>query len=413
MRNILLKSWKLSLLILTLLLLPGCGGAGQRYMFSLNSAYIYDAHTSLFISSSQEFKYSDKTFFNIKNTNPVYQKGTVKDYSIPADYTNSGSEIKFTVSYIIEDGKLCIAPPLLDNKTFMAAYVLPDEKSAVFVFNHSDVFVIDVTEDKITPVFESVLPEESGLVWADIISISPDGQYLLYKSNRNNLSSDIKSFDLFVKNLVSGEDNLIMNFDKKEFITWSEEEDESFLYREDVTESGVSVKKYSEIFTYSFATNKSKVFWNMKDKFRGYEIIDDTYFYIHAGRVLDIVNYYNKDLIFIDTGMYSKLNDLKLSPDGAYAVMYGMHTNIDGKLITEVISIHLETNNTISHTEDSVRSYIVDSYDFGKRNDGTNIMVINYFDTSTLKYKSEFYTITHKHIVPDFKKNLGNADSDE
>lgn len=414
MRNILFKRFKTTALIFVMIfasfISPGCARAGQRYMFSLKFACIYDSNTGLFVNASQEFNYSDKTFISVKNTKPVYKKGTVKDYSIPAQYTKSGSEIKFAVGYIIQDGKLCIAPPLLYGTTFASAYVLPDEKSAVFVFNHADVFVIDVTEDKITPVFDSVLTQNERLVWADIISISPDGQYLLYKSNRNYVASNANSFDLFAKNLVSGEDDLIMNFDKKEFISWNKEENESFLYREDITESGMSSKKYSEIFTYSLEENESKVFWNMKEKFRGYEIIDDTYLYIHDGRVLDIVNYYNKDLIFIDTGMYSKINDLKLSPDNGYAAMYGMHTNIDGKLITEVISIHLETNNTISHTEDSVNSFIVDSCHFAKRDDGENVLVINYFDTGNLKYKSEFYVINHKHIVPDFKKNFGNAE---
>lgn len=414
MRNILKISVKAAALILILvcaaIIVPGCSRAGQKYMLSLNFACIYDNHTGLFVNASQEYNYSDKTFISIKNSKPVYKKETVKNYSISAEYTKSGSEIKFKVCYIIEDGKLCIAPPLLYDMTFTAAYVLPDEKSAVFLFNNAEAFVINVVEDKPAPVFDSTVAAGDGLVWADIISISPDGQYLLYKSNRNNFSSDAESFDLFVKNLVSGEDRLIMNFDKKEFISWNKEEDGSFLYREDITESGAARKKYSEIFTYSLDKNEGKVFWNMKDKFRSYEIIDDIYLYIHDGRVLDIVNYYNKDLIFIDTGMYSILKDLKLSLDTGYAVMYGMHTNIDGKLITEVISIHLETNNMISHTEDAFQSYVVDSYYFGKREDGTNVLIINYFNTAALKYKSEFYVINHKHIVPDFKKNLGNAD---
>ena len=293
--------------------------------------------------------------------------------------------------------------------------------SVIITINDDNAFLVNLNDasykklfndDSLDDILKKLDKDElSKFIYAKIISISPDGKYLLYISNRNYiLDKFYNSFDIYSYDLITGKETKIMNFNDKEFLCWENPDinpgaSGNFLFRESGVSKTDGQKIYSPIRRYSITQEKEDVFLNIKindEKVNIYEMIDERYFYatenkINEKGVKEITIYigdiYSTEIITARIEKYSAIWHVLMSENKEYIAFFGSYINNDGFAFPDVLTLNLGTNHLVSHYEQNDGIYFIDSFYWCP----DNILAVNFQNTVDL-YKDlcRLHIIDHK-----------------
>jgi hypothetical protein len=391
--------------LILFLLLNSCGSANKHFT-EIRGAYIFDAGSGALIKYPSDFMYEENEFLAYS---PDDSRTSVIDYqkvrlSLQAhDYVIGGF-----YDHIIE-----IAYAVQNNKLILAS--VPDQMPIYDYFligGSSDTLVITVGDENAYLVnlstgnarklfndsrFNNYFNKDSikNLVFARVISVSPDGRYLLFVSNRNFMDDmQPNHFDLFA-------------IDTHTFI--DKNNPGSFLYRE-LRISADGARTFSPILRHSTEDGRQYMFLNLNASLREYEMLDDEHIYImrrSAERavemfdgheeiiqtaVLYVANIYTREIFAVDPGRYTTVTNVKMSDTGEYLAFWGSYINRQGVILTEVVTLHIASNDIVSHYEQNVDNYIIRSFYWLPN----NVLAVNFFNlTDFSRDACRLHRITH------------------
>ena len=372
----------------------GCG-LGKKYFSELKAAYSYDQKNSVLVKYPSEIiwepgellSYSPK---NKKTTEMEYEilelalpkrnraTGEVSDYPIYMAYASQNDSLIFTeVPNLYPPHEYFVSGAFSDS-----AVVTIDDENA-FLVNLSDRSAKKLYDDSALESYISQ-DEQNRLVYAKTISLSPNGKYLLYLSNRDYIKVDMsRSVDIYCYDFASGGERKIGSFEDFEFFCWERNRPDSFLFREErYTADGK--KAYSEIFGYSAKDLGLDVFYASGDQYKNYEMIGDGYIYAiekaEKETIVHIADIYSGETFSVSAGRYSIIERLELSESKEYIAFFGTYINVDGMAIAEIVTVNTKTNNLMPHYEQGEDKYYIDSIAWLP----DNVLAINFINTAEL-----------------------------
>ena len=240
------------------------------------------------------------------------------------------------------------------------------------------------------------------LVFAQVISVSPDGRYLLFVSNRNFMDNmGANNFELFAFDMHTFIEYRIMDFTYSEILAWDKNNPRSFLFRESrIAADGTRYS--SQIYSYSLESRAQSVFLNVREKYRAYEMIGDEYIYI-TSRIMDeeterwstalyIANIYTREMFRVDAGEYSRIWDVRMSDTKEYLAFWAQYMTSFGWLLTELVTVHVATNDLLPQYDTQEGEFIVNSFYWVPN----NILIVNFENLQDLsRDAARFHRITH------------------
>ena len=382
----------------------GCG-LMNKYFAELKAAYRYDKDNGILIKYPSEIVFETNEFLSYEN-----EKTKTVEYqniflTLPKRNYDTGkiSDYKIAVGYAIYNNKLIFTEIPMQYAP-CETFALGDVKDSFIVtIDNENAFLIENLNGSGEPSARKLFDDDNieslidknaikKLIYAKVMTVSPDGRYILYLSNRDYINSlDIYSYDT-----QTGTETKLMNFEHKDFLCWEKDSSGNFLFRENITtQTGKII--YSDIYRYSIPNEKEDVFLPIAEKYNTYEMIDGRYIYIteHIGKnnIIYIADIYSKEIFAADAGKYSTVRTVKLSENKEYIAFFGSYLNPVGIAIPEVITVCLETNDIIAHYEQSEDIYFVNSFYWLP----DNVLVVNFQNTANL-YKDlcRFLKINHK-----------------
>jgi len=272
--------------------------------------------------------------------------------------------------------------------------------------------------------FEQYFDRESikNLVFAQLLSVSPDGRYVLFESNRNYMDDALTTnFELFAIDLRGGNmpqalnHTRIMDFNNMEILTWDRYNPDSFLFRESrIAPDGTRYS--SPIMRYSLGGGGQSVFLDVGERYRAYQMVDDEHIYIfrretdeetgHVTTGLYVANIYTHEMFSVDTGIYSNVWDVRLSDTGEYIAFWASYMNQVGWVLVDLVTVHIPTNDLMPQYEQSVDNFFIHSFYWAPG----NILITNFINTTELyRDLSRFHRITHTGRAGE--PRAGSADS--
>jgi len=397
----------------------GCAG-GKKYFLELKASYTYDKDTGILKKFPSELKWAPD---EILSYNPEDKKTTALEYETLAltlpkrDYkTGEILDYNITMAYTVYNDKLIFtevpiqyAPHdyfIINNSTDSVIVTIDDENA--YLINLNDGSIKKLYNDKDFDNF-FVKNSEQKLIYAKTLSISPDGKYLIYLSNRDYIKdTSSRSVDIYSYDIQTGTETKIMNFDNKEFLCWEKNEPRNFLFREISTKDGKRV--YSDILRYAVPEYGSGakprlIMKEINEKYKSYEMIDDQYIYAVISRQKDdsnsvtskettiyILDIYSNEILSIDAGKYSTIWHVTMSESKEYLAFFGSYINVAGIAIPEVITLNINTNVIIPQYEQSDGEYFIDSFSWCP----DNVLAVNFVNTGEL-YKDlcRLHSIDH------------------
>jgi hypothetical protein len=403
-----------------ILLISGCSSR-NKYNMELKSAYMYDSEAQVLIKYPSEIilqpdellsvedgktKTIDYQTVNLTFPKRNYDTGIVSDFNITVAYTSYNNNLIFT--------SVPIQSALYNYFTFAGS---ADTKSVVITIDKENAFLVDLKEASIKKLFNDDdfdryfdVDAIKKLIFANVVSISPDGRYILYLSNRNYINDSPNSLDIYCYDMQTGTETNLMNFDYKEFLCWEKSGDlnnaGNFLFREINMSKTEGTRTYSDIRKYSITANKEDVLFIIDENYNNYEMIDDEYFYavqniaertaddtIHKTTTFYIGNIYSGEVKSADMVGYTAAWNAKLSETKDYIAFYGSYINENGVVIADILTMNIETANIVPQYEQDDFKYYVDSFYWCP----DNTFIVNFINNIDL-YKDlcRFHKITHK-----------------
>jgi len=385
----------------------GCAG-GKKYFAELKSSYIYEKDTGIFKKFASELNWEPD---EILSYNPEDKKTEALEYetltvALPKRNYTTGefSDYKITMAYTVYNDRLIFteipvqyAPHdyfIINNSIDSVIVTIDDENAFLIDLNNASVKKL-FNESDINNYFEKNSPKK--LIYAKTLSISPDGRYLLYLSNRDYIKDEAsRSVDIYAYEIQTGKETQIMNFDNKEFLCWNKNDPLTFLFREISSKNGKKV--YSDILEYMVPQQGSGgkprlIMKEINEKYNTYEMIDDRYIYAVVSKQKDdsnsitsrettvyILDIYSDEILSVDAGKYSTIWHVILSESKEYLAFFGSYININGIAIPEVVTLNIETNIIIPQYEQSDEAYFIDSFSWCP----DNVLAVNFMNTGEL-----------------------------
>jgi len=408
-------------------ILYGCGPRG-KYFTELKASYSYDKINDVLVKFPSEITFEPDEILEYSSKKPIQYKTVDFTLSKRDIYTGKIYDYKITIGYCVHNGKFIFTEiPLQytpeniytiggsvdsvivsagDENAFLVNFDNPDIPGVQKIFEDSD--------------FENYFDKDAiiKLIYAKIISVSPDGKYILYLSNREYIKgASPSSADIYFYDMQTKKETKIMNFDNKEFLFWENTDinpgaSGNFLFRETSVEKSTGKKIYSDILRYSLTESKKDVFLPIAEKYRSYEIIDDRRIYIVnkteqqenenvSGKnkyTIYTADIYKKETTAVFAGRYSSIWNVKMSENGEYLAFFGSYLNIDGKAVPEIVTLHMKTNDIVAHYEQNEDVYFIDSFFWCPG----NVLIVNFQNMATL-YSDlcRFHEINHKNLKTD------------
>ena len=422
----------LSCFCLLILLLNSCGSANKHFS-ALNDAYIFDADSNTLVKYPSDFMFEENEFLlyspeNSRTQVAEYQTVTLNlqahDNILGGFYDHI-----IEIAYTIQNNKLIIASVPRQMPTFDYFTIDGSTDTLIITVSDENAYLVNLTDGSAQKLFndanfnnyfsrDSIKP----LVFARVIRVSPDGRYILYISNRDYIDDSLtNSFDLYYYDMQTGAETYIMNFYDKEVLTWDKNNPGSFLYRELRISSTDGARTFSPILRHSIQDNQQYMFLNLNEKYRAYEMMDDEHIYIlrrSAERSVEmlegheeiiqtaalyIANIYTREMFAVDPGRYTTVMDVKMSDTGEYLVFWGSYINRQGIILKEVVTIHIESNDIVSHYEQNVDNYVINSFYWLPN----NVLAINFINlTDFNKDSCRLHRITHTFRLNVFQEAM-------
>lgn len=403
-----------------ILLISGCS-SGNKYNLELKSAYMYDSEAQVLIKYPSEVMLQPEEFLtfeegktktldyetlNLTFPKRNYDTGIVSDFNITVAYTIYNNNLIFT--------NVPIQYAMYNYFTFADS---AETKSVVITIDKENAFLVGLKDASIKKLFNDNDFDKyfdadaiKKLIFANVISISPDGRYILYVSNRNYINDSPNSLDIYCYDMQNGTETNLMNFDHKEFLCWEKSGDSktsgNFLFRDINISKTEGTRTYSDIRRYSISENSENIFFAIDENYNNYEMIDEEYFYavqniaeraaddmIYKTTTLHIGNIYSGEIKSADMGGYSAAWNAKLSETKDYIAFYASYINENGVVIADIITMNIETADMVPQYEQDDFKFYVDSFYWCP----DNTFIVNFINTIDL-YKDlcRFHKITHK-----------------
>ncbi|MCL2099747.1 MAG: hypothetical protein FWH24_04850 [Oscillospiraceae bacterium] len=412
-----------SALILFAAVLPlqSCGQK-NKYFTELGNAYTYNADSRTFVKYPSELMFEPDEILIYSPLDSGTLTAEYQTFSLTLEKHDhiAGSFYDYTVdiAYTVQNNALVLAntPGLLPPYEYFIPGSSTD--SLIITVGDENAYSVDLTSRTAQKLFndadfESYFSKSSikNLVFARVISVSPDGKYILYISNRDYIDdSQHNSFDLYCYDMHTGRESHIMNFNDKEVLTWDKEQPDGFLYRELITSGADGARSYSPIYRHSFEDGRQYIFMNLNEKYRVYDMADDDHIYIlRKGAEIElelfegseeiiqkaalyVANIYTKEIFSVDPGKYTEISEFMMSETQEYFAFWGSHVNRQGIMFTELVTIHTETNDIVAHYEQNVGNYFIDSFCWLP----DNILAVNFIDLTDInKGSCRLHKISH------------------
>ncbi|MCL2096876.1 MAG: hypothetical protein FWH10_08245 [Oscillospiraceae bacterium] len=419
-------------------LLYGCSG---RYFSELKAAYYYVGDNNILIKypSQLEFEPSELLSYDSSSRktkaleyNNLYFTMPVRDYAAGEIY-----DYKTAVGYAVYDGGLVFTEIPIQYAPCDIYPLAGNTDSFIASVNDDNAFLVSLPDGSAAKLFDDdnigdylVPGSDEKLIYAKIISVSPDGKYILYVSNRNYITADIEnitegysnSLDLYYYDIQAGTEAKIMDFEGKEFLCWETDPDGTndsasvsvsgnFLFRDSDISPSTGQKIHSDIRRYSIIQGREDIFLRIAEEYKSYEMLGERYIYaeIRSGGGEDsegissvretkiyIFDIYSKEASVVSAGKYLSVWNLKISGSGDYIAFFGSYINADGKSIPEIVTIHLGTNHIFAHYEQVEENYYLGSFYWLP----DDVLIVN-FRNMTNMYKDlcRFHEIRHKGTI--------------
>ena len=390
-----------------------CGCVFKRkYFLEFKASYSYDKTSGLFIKFPSEIKYESNEIISISYENNKTQivnydfleiKLPKRDY-----YTGEASDYNISVAYTLYNGNL-IFPEIPMQYSPHNYYIIKNNtESVIITIDDDNAFLVNLKTAAVTKLyddssylnyFEKIKKGDiKKLIYAKTISISPDGKYLLYVSNRNYIKDGVyNSLDIYSYNIQTGQEKIIMNFTGKEFLCWEKSDinpnsSGNFLFRESNTSKTDGKRYYSAIKRYSLTQEKEDIFLKINSDYNNYEMIDDQFIYIFKNQRTDengeiikeniiyIADIYSKKIRAVNLGQYSSIWHVTISENKEYLALFALYININGVAIPEMLTVHIETNDLLAQYEQTDDNYFIDTFYWCP----DNILAVNFLNTINL-----------------------------
>lgn len=398
----------------SLLFLYSC--AVNKHFAELRGAFSYDAAAQAFIKYPSEFMYEPNEFLayypeNSRTRSLEYQ---ILELTFQAHDAIIGEvyDYDIKIAFTVHNNRLLVANiprylPLFNyfrvgNSTDLLIITVSDDNA--YLVNLNDGSIQRLLDDS---NFGNYFNRESikTLVFARVLSVSPDGRYILFTSNRNFMGDGMPNHsELFAYDIQTGTQTKIMEFnDNKELLTWDRYNPDSFLFREErIARDGM--RYFTPIFRYSLSSGEQSVFLNIGERYRAYQMAGEEHIYVmvrttneETGRIsasLYIANIYTHETFAVDVGAYNiNIWNVRISDSGEYLAFWGSYMIPTGIVLTDVVTIHIPTNHIMPQYEQSVNQFVINSFYWAPN----NILMINFIDTTAPidGSRNRFHRITH------------------
>lgn len=390
----------------------GCG-IGNKYFLELDGAYFYDRENSILKKSQSEvtwdaaeiLQYSPET----KKTNPIDYE--LLELTLPKrDYaTGDLSDYRINMAYAIHDKKLIF--------TEVPRFYAPHEyfilggstDSVVVTIDDENAFLVNLTDASAKKLFDDSgfggyfeKNAENKLIYAKLLSVSPEGRYFLYLSNRDHIKENMpKAVDIYYYDAKTGTEGKIMDFGDMEFLGWENGNPENFLFRESVFLPAEGKRVYSDIRRCIIPKSTEEVFFSFDEKHKSYEMTGDRYAYAvetavkeGAGKetLIYIYDIYSGEELSVNAGKYSLIWHVELGESKKYAAFFGSYINPDGMAIAEIITVNTETDHMVPEYEQSQGDYFIDSFQWLPG----DVLALNFINTARPYFDlCRLYNIEH------------------
>jgi len=399
------------ILAATFILLSGIYGCSilNKHFKELKGRYSYDKENGVLLKFQSELEFEKEEILSYSNKKTSALKTEIIDFTLQKRDSKTGEFLDYEVkaAYVIQNDKLLFTEiPLhfpscdiftLNNKNAFVAAV--DDENA-FLVNINDASSTKIFDDDNISLFKK--NSETKLIYAKIISVSPDGRYIIYTTNRNYIDGDSPdSLDIYSCEVRFGTETKLMNFDNKEFLFWEKSADsQNFLFRE-LREID---NQNSDILSYSITDLTQKIFYKFDSSISNtYKISDEQYIYVletskaeedsSRNITIHLFDIYSNDKITVNAKQYSTIWDVKVSENKEYIAFSGSYVNIARQAIPEIVTVNLETQTIVAHYEQSENNYVINSFFWLP----DNILGVNFQNTINLhKDLCRLLDIKHK-----------------
>ncbi|MCL2773035.1 MAG: hypothetical protein FWD71_06770 [Oscillospiraceae bacterium] len=401
-------------------ILSGCGSI-NRYFAELKSAYIYDKNAHALIKYPSEMTLEPNELLSFENNKTKVLEYNTLNLTLPKrDYeTGVISDYNITIAYTVYNNELVLAQVPVQSAPYNYFTFNNSTYKVIITIDKENAFLVDLnaTPDQaykklfddsgIDQYFDTGAIKK--LVFADMISLSPDDKYILYLSNRNYINTSPSSLDLYSYDIQTGAETEIMNFnsDKEEFLCWEKidvhpDASGNFLFRDINIAKSDGKHTYSDIRRYSITQQKYDTFLTVDSKYNNYEMIDDQYIFstvsnkvdgsVNKNTTLYIIDIYSQEVKSADAGQYNTIWDVQMSDSKDYLAYYGSYMNKNGIILTDIITLHIPTDDVVSEYNQEIDNYYLDSFYWCPG----NVLIINFVNTVDL-YNDlcRFHKITH------------------
>jgi len=397
--------------------LYGCAGR-TKYFKELKASYSYDKNNGVFIKYPSKLIFEPEELLSYdddKKTQVVEYKNI--DVKLPKRNYETGkiTDYYITIGYTVYNGKIiCTETPM--QYAPYNFYILNNSTDSVIVtIDEENAFLVNLNDASSKKLFnDGNINNYSGyfvkdalkkLIYAQTISVSPDGRYILYISSRNYMEDVTShSLDIYFYDMQTGLEEKIMNYDHKEFLSWEKSGTSGdFLFRETGISPRDGKKVYSDIMRYSISTSTESLFFDVdEEKYSTYEPIDEQFIYTVITTPateetaletnIYIQDIYSGESFTVNVGNHSMIWHVSISETKEYLALFGSYLNQIGIAVPEILTVNIKTNDVAVHYDQSEGNYFIDSFYWC--ND--NVLAVNFINT-TEAYKDlcRLHNITH------------------
>jgi hypothetical protein len=364
---------------------------GNRHFTELKASYYYDGDNNILVKFPSRLEFEPNELLTYENRRTGIIDYNILDMLLPARdyYTGNFYDYRVSVGYAVHNGRIIFTEiPIqyapgntyaIGGRTDAFVLTIDDENAFLIMPDNSDTgYSYEKLFDYSSLDDALIRDTDAKIVFARVISVSPEGRYILYLSNRNYINAGyISSLDIYAYDMQTGAETMIMNFDNKEFLCWETGAEGNFLFREIDISPSTGRRIYSDIRRYSIAQSREDIFLRVAEEYRSYEMIGDRYIYIALrgersefdtaavlARDMDIfiADIYSKEINVVSAGKYSTVWNMKISESKEYLAFFGSYINIEGIAIPEIVTLHIETNDIVAHYEHTEENYYLSSF---------------------------------------------------
>ena len=370
-----------------------CGCQWNKYFSELKGAYFYDRKNSILKKSPSEMTWDAN---EILLYSPETKKTSVIKYDLveltlpKRDAAGEISDYAINMAYAIHEGKLIFTEVPVFYAPHEYFMIGDSSDSVVVTIDDENAFLVNLNELSAKKLFDDAgfggyfeKNAANKLTYAKLISISPDGRYFLYLSNRGYIKENMPgSADIYCLDGKTGTESKIMNFDNMEFLGWETGNPGNFLFRGASLSAADGKKTYSDIRRYAMAEMREDVFFSFGAERINYEMSGGRYAYTteksEKETLINIYDIYSDEMFSVSTERYSLIWHMELSESKEYVAFFGSYINPDGMAIAEIVTVNAETGNMVPQYEQSQGEYFIDSFEWLP----DNVLALNFVNTA-------------------------------